>query len=86
MTYILEFIKSVITLLVSTITDFVQLIIDIPLWIKEAIDATGGVFSLFAAFYGNIPDKLWLGILLSALGIFLMRFLYGSNSNNKGGN
>ena len=85
MTSILNFLKSIIALIVNTIIDLVNLLIDIPLYIAEALEATGGVFSIFSAFLGNIPDRLWLGILLSASGIFLMKLLYGKNSNSKGG-
>lgn len=85
MTAILDLIEYIISAFFTAYDSLIDLIINIPKYLAEALEATGGVFSLFSAFYANIPDKVWLGILLSALGIFLMRFLYGNNSNNKGG-
>ena len=83
-TDIIDSLKSILQFLVDTIINLVQLIIEIPAYLSEAISAAGGVFSLFASFFSNIPDQLWLGLLLSSLGIFLSNFLYGK-INSKGG-
>ena len=70
-------IESILDFVVELLDDVVTLITSIPSILAEAIEAAGGCFSIFTAFFDNIPRQLWIAMLLSGLGIFLMSFLHG---------
>lgn len=74
---LIDSLKTIIEFAVTMLGNLVQLLIDIPSFISEGIEASGAVFSIFHAFFMAIPDGVFLALYISMLGIFLSRLLFG---------
>lgn len=73
----LNAINAIFDFIISAINGLIDFIILIPSTLAEAIEAAGGVITIFTAMFNNLPQKLWLGIFLYFTAAMIVYFFTG---------
>ena len=83
---ILDFIESLLTVvisiieyLISALDGFLTFIIELPSTLGSLIETCGGVLTMVFGLFSNLPNNLWLGVMIVFAGRFLVFLMWENN-------